>query len=61
MPKEPKGGSSAGEYSARGVSDFKGEMMNIAAGKYGKAGEKHDAAKIAPYMMYNDSTDQNGY
>ena len=60
-PAEPKQGSTAGEYSAMGVSDFKSEMMAISAGKYGTAGEKHDRARIQPYMMYNDTTDQNGY
>jgi len=60
-PKEPKQGRVDGEYSAMGVSDFKSEMMAISAGKFGEAGEKHDRSRIQPYMMYNDTTDQNGY
>lgn len=60
-PMQAKEGSTQGEYSAMGVNDFKGEMMDISHGMYGKAGMKHDQGKISPYMMYNDTTDQNGY
>jgi hypothetical protein len=44
-----------------GVRDFKGEMMDISNGMYGKSGADHDKSRVAPYMMYNDTTDQNGY
>jgi hypothetical protein len=60
-PKQAKEGSTSGEYSAMGVRDFKGEMMDISNGMYGKSGADHDKSRVAPYMMYNDTTDQNGY
>jgi len=60
-PKQAKEGSTSGEYSAMGVADFKGEMMDISNGMYGESGMKKDRSRIAPYMMYNDTTDQNGY
>jgi hypothetical protein len=61
-PKEaPKGSGPSDMYSAPGLEAFIGEMTGIAYGKYGSAGCKSDKAKIAPYMMYNDKTDQNGY
>jgi len=36
-------------------------MMDISFGKFGKEGMMHDKKRVAPYMMYNDTTDQNGY
>jgi hypothetical protein len=60
-PMQAKEGSTSGEYHAMGVTDFKSEMMEISAGKFGHEGQKQDHARIAPYMMYNDTTDQNGY
>lgn len=60
-PKQAMEGSTAGEYGAKGVMDFKGEMMDVSFGKFGAQGFKQDEARIRPYMMYNDTTDQNGY
>lgn len=60
-PKQPKQGSPDGMYNARVAEAFNGEMMSIAYGKYGKEGCSKDASRIAPYMMYNDNADQNGY
>lgn len=60
-PKQAREGSTSGEYGANGVYDMKSEMMNISSGMYGDSGFKQDQARIKPYMMYNDTTDQNGY
>jgi hypothetical protein len=60
-PHQAKMGHSDGMYDAKVSDHFKGEMMNISYGKYGEKGYDKDASRIAPYMMYNDNADQNGY
>ena len=60
-PSQPKQGHEAGMYDAKCDMEFKGEMMGISYGKFGKAGMEKDASRVAPYMMYNGHSDQNGY
>lgn len=61
-PRQPHEGHGPSDmYSAPSINAWNEEMMDISCGKFGEKGCHHDAKKIAPYMMYNDSRDQNGY
>lgn len=60
-PHQAMQGHAGDMYNAKVSDDFKDEMMNISYGKFGESGYERDAKRIAPYMMYNDNADQNGY